>query len=61
MRTMRFVAEIDDDETFGGLLVGEHVYRDVRILSFELRDLVRRHGKHEAGEIETIFVWQIVR
>jgi len=58
---MRIVAEIENDETFGRLLVGEHVYRDVRILSFELGDLVRRYGKRETVEIETIFVWQIVR
>ena len=58
---MSFVAEIDDDETLGRLIVGEYVYGDVRILSFELRDLVRRHGKRETGEIETIFIWQIFR
>ena len=52
-----FRSEIKDDETLGRLIVGEHVYSDVRILSFKLRDLVRRHGKRETGEIETIFIW----
>lgn len=56
-----FVGKINDDKSFGGSVVSENVDGDLRILSFELWNLIWWHWEWQIAEIQTVFVHQVIR